>query len=142
MCVLREAQDRNITLLKPRGYKMESDAPPCKGGLITDEIKRGYHCWLYAKRCCFNPQRLDEINFGIGAHHANPQGDVQALAYPGLKLLHYHFLGMDYVMARYANRVRWQANSTTPVGWRDYKETREQVQATFDDLDAKATEII
>jgi Glycosyl transferase family 2 len=140
--VLQDSQDHRITVLEPQGYQMVSDRPPSKGGLITDEIRRGDPCWLYSKRCCFNPQRVTDINFGIGAHFADPKGEVRVLAHPKLKLLHYHFLGLDYVMARYANRVRWQANTQTPEGWRDYKETRQQVQETIADLDAKATEVI
>ena len=140
--VLRSCQRHGLTILEPRGYQMLSDSPPCKGGLITAEIRRGDRCWLYSKRCCFNPQKITEINFGIGAHYAAPLGDVQPLLCPDLKLLHYHFIGLDYVMARYANRVRWQADMQTPDGWRDYKETREQVQAVMAELDAKATEVI
>jgi hypothetical protein len=141
--VLEDCKGRGATVLEPVGYQMIAAAPPSRGGLITDEIRRGRPCPLYSKWCCFDPRQVDEINFGIGAHHANPQGRrVDVLAYPGLKLLHYHFLGPDYVTARYANRVRWQANTAVPPGWRDYKESRQIVQGAIDDLDAHATEVI
>lgn len=139
---LHNARKRGATVLEPCGYQMVSDNPPCKEGLITDEIRRGAPCWLYSKRCCFDPKRIIEINFAVGAHYAHPLGKVQILTYPGLKLLHYHFIGVDRVVARYANRVRWQTNTHVPAGWRDYKETREQVQETFNELNAKATEVI
>ena len=41
MHALRDAREHGATILEPQGYQMIADAPPSRGGLITDEIRRG-----------------------------------------------------------------------------------------------------
>lgn len=139
---LYRCHEQGATVLQPIGYEMVSDAFPSGPAHITAQVRRGVPEALYSKQCCFDPRRITDINYGIGAHHANPEGTVRVVAYQGLKLLHYRFLGHEWIANRFANRRRWQAKYDTPEGWCTYSETPGQLRDIIAELDAKATEVI
>ena len=52
----------------------------------------------------FDCHSIKEINYGYGAHGANPQGEIKISNNTSLKMLHYKFLGLeDYI---YKNKIR------------------------------------
>jgi Glycosyl transferase family 2 len=138
--VLHRSKERGTTLLVPTGYLMISYQPPNGPEPLFTQFRRGTHHQPSSKPCCFNPTQLIDINFGIGAHHAHPTGDVHRVEYPGLKLLHYHHLGLDWVMARYAVRKTRRVEQSDPC-WVTYRDSVEDVQARMATLDAEATEV-
>jgi hypothetical protein len=138
---LWHCRHQGITVLVPAGYQMVADGPPLGGRPITEQIRRGVPEPLYSKPCCFNPQKVAEINYCVGAHNATPEGAVTRAEH-GLKLLHYRYLGLDWVTARHASRRRWQAPHVTPQGWCNYDETPEQLREIMVDLRARATEVV
>jgi glycosyltransferase involved in cell wall biosynthesis len=142
--VLRRARELEATVLAPCGYQMVSDRPPRGSGLITNEICRGVISPLYSKLCCFNPLKIDEINFDIGGHYTAPTGaGVTLLPYPGLKLLHYHYLGVEYTLERYARRNRtWQDRDRPFTYWRELADTPEYVRGVVAALDAQAADVV
>jgi hypothetical protein len=141
---LQHSQDLGATVLAPCGYQMVSMVFPTGPRPITEQIRRGTICPMYSKLCCFNPKRISGINFAVGSHYADPQGEVQLLPYPGLKLLHYHHLGLDWLDTRYTSRRRWNAEAQflPPLGWCTHNETRERLQEILTSLNARATEVI
>jgi SAM-dependent methyltransferase len=101
--VLEKYKKEGITLPKIIGYDMVADSFPIdKEQQIYDEIRIGFHNDLYNKRVIFNPS-LD-ICYSIGAHACNPQGNVIESVSTDLKLLHYRFLGLDYLKPRWERR--------------------------------------
>ena len=141
---LQHSQDMGATVLAPCGYQMVSLVFPTGPRPITEQVRRGVISPMYSKLCCFNPKKISGINFGVGSHYANPQGEVQLMSYPGLKLLHYHYMGLDWIDTRYTNRRRWnaEANFVPPQGWCTHVENREQLKEIITALDAQATEVI
>jgi hypothetical protein len=57
---------------------------------------------MMSKLRIFDPDALEETNFGFGGHGASPMGRLRAAWRDELLLLHYKYLGIDYTRARSA----------------------------------------
>lgn len=90
---LWRCKNLGVTIPKPVGFNMISDEMPTAGRLISDQIKYGAYSRQFSKSIIFDPNRIDEINYGPGAHEIEPDGDVKVLEDDELKLLHYKYLG-------------------------------------------------
>lgn len=80
----------------------------------------------YDKIICFDPVKIEEINYTPGAHVASPRGKI-IFSGDTAMLLHYKFIGMDYLIDRYTkmgNRLSKQ-NLTAGHGIR-YKNNAEE----------------
>ncbi len=105
--VLKSYKKQGIDVPKIDGHDMYSDNfPEYDGKLLTDKVKIGSKTYdVMCKNIIFNP-KID-VAFGIGGHsfqaHNAKFGDKD-----DIKLLHYKFLGKEYVISRYemlANRL-------------------------------------
>jgi len=97
---LAEYKDAGITVPKIDGHDMCSlEFPTYNGEPITDMIKVGSDTYEpMCKNIIFNPNVKPQ--FGIGAHSFSaPKGVFSKNA--EIKLLHYKFLGKEYVLWRY-----------------------------------------
>ena len=97
-----------VTILSAQGYEMVSLEFPSSQGRLCDEVRLGAHTQrlsgpssLLNKIMVFNPQAIQEVQFDLGRHTANPIGEVVYPYSVELKLLHYKFLGIDYAKQRY-----------------------------------------
>jgi hypothetical protein len=98
---LAELREAGVTRPVVQGYQMVADAPPSGNGQIYDEITRGLPAAEYSKTCVFDPA-LD-VAWTPGKHHATVTGaDVRGDGADPLKLLHYRYLGRDWLVARNA----------------------------------------
>lgn len=97
-------KDNEITVPKINGHDMVSETfPEYDGDVITNKIKTGSEVYPpFCKNIIFNP-KLD-ASFGIGAHSFQAAGAVFSNS-PELKLLHYKFLGVEYVENIYKARA-------------------------------------
>jgi glycosyltransferase involved in cell wall biosynthesis len=113
--ILRGYMASGITIPKTEGFDMVSGAPPSGGGQIVDEIKDGYPSALYNKCAIFRP--TIDINFGIGAHHASPRGPVKFSESADIKLLHYRYLGVEFMTKRIVARMERMCLEDIINGW-------------------------
>jgi hypothetical protein len=97
-----------VTVLSAQGYEMVSLEFPSSQGRLCDEVRLGAQTQrlsgpssLLNKIMVFNPQAIQEVQFDMGRHTANPIGEVVYPYSVELKLLHYKFLGINYVKQRY-----------------------------------------
>jgi hypothetical protein len=111
--VLRHSHELGVPVLLPCGYEIASYDPPQDDIPVTTQMRRGAVNPCYSKPCCFCPGRVDDINMWGGAHHATPSGSFHYFfPYPGLKLLHYRYLGVAWVVARLSNQKRpWSVDA-------------------------------
>lgn len=92
---------RGVTRPTVEGYQMVGEAPPLGRRPITEQITRGLPAREYGKVCCFDPAL--EVVWQPGKHHATVSGDdVPDDGADPLKLLHYRYLGRDWLVARNA----------------------------------------
>jgi hypothetical protein len=101
---LQYYKDNGITVPKINGHDMVSESfPEYDGKPITDKIKVGSEVYPpFCKNIVFNP-KLD-VQYGIGGHSFNANGAVYSNS-AELKLLHYKFLGVEYVENIYKARA-------------------------------------
>ncbi|MFJ5713982.1 glycosyltransferase family 2 protein [Neobacillus sp. NPDC093127] len=99
---LQECTSKGITLVVPTGYEMVSDFFPTGNEPLHEKIKHGVRSYDFDKPQIFNPNEIQEINFGPGRHTAFPVGNVIKPPNKEVLLLHYKYLGIDYLNSRYS----------------------------------------
>jgi hypothetical protein len=98
---LRRCKAGGVTLVIPEGYNMVSDTFPQTEGRLCEAVRRGTRDGMWDKPEIFDPERIEEINFAPGRHWASPVGEVVAPRGERPKLLHFKYLGLDYVLGRH-----------------------------------------
>jgi len=83
----------NYTIFRPVGYQMLGK-PFAK--------KRGVKLPSRDKTIMFNPNKIEEINYLAGAHECDPEGEIKLWKTDDLKMLHYQWLDLYYVIAKYS----------------------------------------
>jgi hypothetical protein len=112
---LADSKREGVKLFKAKGYQMVSDAFPQTQGQIYDEIRNGVEDDATFGKCAIFSPDID-INYENGSHSCHP---VPLFAMKtGLLLLHYKYLGIEYVLDRYEYlRRRCQAPYMKPPEW-------------------------
>lgn len=98
---LSALREQGVTLPRVQGYQMVGEAPPRGPRPLVEQIRRGIPAREYSKVCVFSPE-LD-VTWEPGKHTASVGGAVAGDdgADP-LKLLHYRYLGADWLRERNA----------------------------------------
>jgi len=97
-------KSNGVTVPKVNGHDMVSEKfPEYNGNPITDKIKTGSEVYPpFCKNIIFNP-KLD-VQYGIGGHSFQCQNATYSNS-AEFKLLHYKFLGVEYVENIYKARA-------------------------------------
>ena len=122
---LRRCRKRGVTCIPSLGYEMVSDRFPGPDEALVRTIRRGLPHRAMSKLRLFDPNAVEETNFGPGGHVAAPTGRIVYPKRDKLLLLHYKSLGVDYLARRNAmmettRRTRdiaknWSHHYRTPV---------------------------
>lgn len=99
---IEQLQSSNISLPYSIGYDMCCSKFPeyTISPSLTEKIRTGVQNKDYSKCIFFSPYKIVEINYEPGAHFCHPYGIVRSSERPLYKVLHYKYLGVDYVMER------------------------------------------
>jgi glycosyltransferase involved in cell wall biosynthesis len=102
---LKEYKSIGVTVPRIDGHDMVSEIFPTYDGIpLTEKVKIGSDTYgPMCKNIIFNP-KLD-VQYGIGGHSFGSNGTVYSES-ADLKLLHYKFLGKDYVKRAYVARAK------------------------------------
>jgi hypothetical protein len=116
---LRECRSKGITFLESTGYQMVSPSFAKPGENLARTYRRGARDADYDKPAFFNPDAITESGFAIARHGSDPQGNVVRPVTNEILLLHYKYLGMDYVTLRHAelNARRRSRDVERAFGW-------------------------
>jgi hypothetical protein len=74
------------SVIHPQGWNVYSELPPDQHDIL--KVSTGFPDPNFSKCVCFDPKRVEEMNYGWGAHSCNPTGDVQ---YSGGEYYLFHF---------------------------------------------------
>jgi hypothetical protein len=97
----------------------------------------------YNKLSIFNPDAISETRYEIGRHRAVPQGRIRYPEQDRLLLLHYKFLGLDYLLRRYALLSRGLGTADKERRWGfQYDLPRRELEAEFELLRHTAVGVI
>jgi glycosyltransferase involved in cell wall biosynthesis len=106
---LKSCSNQGITILPSSGYEMISHDVPSVNGRLCDALMLGSPTESLSgassrlsKIMIFDPDAIEDINYAVGRHLANPTGNVIFPEKSELKILHYKFLGLKYLEQRYA----------------------------------------
>jgi glycosyltransferase involved in cell wall biosynthesis len=99
---LKEYKENGINIPKIDGHDMFSETfPNYDGKLLTDKVKIGSETYdPMCKNIIFSPSL--NVTYMPGAHTNKVDNPIYSES-AELKLLHYKFLGKDYVLERYGN---------------------------------------
>ncbi len=99
---LRKCRRRGVTCIPALGYEMVSDRFPQPDGTLLSTVRRGVPHRMMSKLRLFDPNAVEETNFGPGGHEASPTGRIVYPKRDEMLLLHYKSLGADYLCRRFA----------------------------------------
>ena len=129
--LLHEIKKHNICVPHIEGYHMVHDRfPEYTGELITTKVKTGFRDFVFDKQVIFDPDV--DMTFGIGAHtHTCLVPRDESIV--GLKLLHYKYLGVDYVHMKNQRSLSRLSDINKKFGFGDhYKNTFEDTKASVE----------
>jgi hypothetical protein len=93
---------KGITLIPALGFQMISEDVPSAGETL-------YQCRFFGapwkqmmKPSIFKPSEIEEIDFAVGRHTANPIGNVRVPQRDEVLLLHYKYLNFEQTRRRHA----------------------------------------
>lgn len=141
---LGRCRDEGITLIRAEGYEMISDEFPRADERLCQYVKRGMRSaqWL-DKVQAFNPDKIDEINYVPGRHAAGPTGKVVTPEQSEVKLLHYKFLGRDYVLQRYLQlRTGLRPGDVENKLGEHYLWSPEDITARYEQIKSNSVQVI
>ncbi|TGD95495.1 glycosyltransferase family 2 protein [Methylobacterium nonmethylotrophicum] len=139
---LGHCRREGVTVLTTVGYNMIAERFPTDPRPLWQQIVRGARATAYDKPAIFDPQAIDEINYGHGRHGASPSGRVAYEARRQVKLLHYKSLGLDHVCER--NDILAQGLRKVDLAERHgehYLRNRAETRADFETIRAHARRV-
>jgi len=86
------------TIVIPRQFEMITDIYPTTDKQIYDEVRYGFE--MPSKMFLFQPQKLKNISYGVGAHSAQPEGEVYINKSSEIICMHMKFLSVNKVIER------------------------------------------
>ena len=99
---LESARRAGVTAIPGLGYEMVSADFPGPAEELTRTRTRGAPEPLWNKLNLFNPDAVEETNYSAGRHEARPTGRIAYPEVDELLILHYKYIGFDYVRRRHA----------------------------------------
>jgi len=139
---LTACKNTGYTFLKPFWCEMVADEFPVGDGDIYDYVQYGFRI-PDGKPSVFDPKKIIETNFGMGAHHADPTGDIVWHTADSLRCFHFKQMGADYVYNRYAmykNRMS-KINLAMRWGWH-YQQEIDGIKKYIDDCKTNSVKVI
>lgn len=143
---LSESLKLGYSVFPTEGYDMYSEVYPehDNAPLLTEQVKVGVRHEYYDKPIVFDPNRIVEMNFEVGAHKAYPIGIVNKReGLDGLKLLHYKNLSLEHVLQRvavYAERLS-EVNKANRWG-ENYLQEERRIRDEFNENLARCETVI
>lgn len=94
---LTDMKNSPFTIFKPEGYHMigDEDLILSSDDNLFEKVTKGIRGNSNDKLMLFNCNKIDEINYSFGCHHANPTGEIFYHTGSDLKMLHYKYLGLS-----------------------------------------------
>jgi len=139
---LRAARWRGITALPALAFQMVADSFPSPDEYLAKTRRFGAPLDHYNKLNVFDPNAVNETHFAVGRHTAELEGRIRYPQRDRLLLLHYKFLGMDYLQRRYAllNDRLGASDKENKWGYQ-YDLGREVLDAKFAELRRTAIDV-
>jgi hypothetical protein len=101
--------------------------------IILEDLNFGSRSHIYDKCLIFNKGCISEINYQPGCHTLSPIGDVKYQT-NNYKLLHYKYLGFDFLCKRYNLFYGRLSHENKVMGWgTQYTQDIQSIKNVFDE---------
>ena len=132
---LRKCKLNGTTICVPQGYQMVSETIPENDHPIIEQVRYGTYSHKFSKPVVFDPDAIDHMCFGPGAHRANPFGRVVVDASGSLKLLHFSWLSLDWILAKHQRGLSRMSDINKSNRWGyKYGSSVQAVEAEYNEL--------
>jgi hypothetical protein len=101
LAYLADCRAKGITMVPALGYQMLSETFPPADQLLCENVTMGAPWIQMNKLGVFSPDAIEDSNFGLGRHMAQPTGRAVAPDRDELLLLHYKYLGIEHTQRRH-----------------------------------------
>lgn len=101
---LKYMKDNNMSIVSPEIYHLINKDVILDNlnheEFLHKQIKFGFYDKNWGKHIIFDPNIIEEINYGPGSHHCNPISNKKILYYDknNIYLFHAKFLGLDWYL--------------------------------------------
>lgn len=134
--------EREVTCMPSLGYEMVLEEFPAKGEWLARTRTRGAPNENTCKLRIFDPNAIDEVNYGIGEHVAQLTGQVVLPERDELLMLHYRHMGVDFARRRYNALGPRLRPLDRKYGWgRHYLFSAEQYEEELAGLRGRAVDL-
>lgn len=99
---LEECRRVGISFTRSLGYQMVSEDFPSAGDDLRLTHRLGVRFPEYDKPAFFNPDLITDSGFKVGRHKYDPQGLVVEPEAVEILMLHYKYIGREYLQSRHA----------------------------------------
>jgi glycosyltransferase involved in cell wall biosynthesis len=139
---LEQCKSNGVTIINPIGYDMVNADFPEANSVLAKSIRRGIRSFLLDKKAVFDPSAIEEINYTPGRHIASPTGRLVFPPKREVKILHYKYLGLDYLMSRSADLNPRKTDFDRARGWGVHDQrSPDEFRLHFDELFRGAEDI-
>ena len=114
---LAAQKSAGVTVVPSLGFQMISDRFPDTELRLCEYLTAGAAFEPMNKLSIFNPNAIAQTNFAVGRHSAEPVGDVVYPSGDEVLLLHYKYMGMDYLRWRHAMLRKGHGPLDIANGW-------------------------
>jgi len=140
---LEELSDFDV--IHPKAYHMIGDNIPVDDGKqLTELITSGVFDHYHSKPCIINTNRISRLDFDAGAHHLNTDGGkVLKWTDCDIKLLHYKWLSLQYVISNYKRNAERLSDENLQRGWGfHYRWDESKIKQEYESLKQKSERVM
>jgi glycosyltransferase involved in cell wall biosynthesis len=142
MRLFEKAKRQRSAIICTDGYEMVGDKFPVDDGRqIWEIVDTGVQSGVFSKRICFSPEI--DICFTAGCHHCNPRGKNVKVSSVHASMLHYRWLGVEYVMERYSvYRQRLSEYNRLHKYCDEYNRDKDEVKKIYKSKSSMAVKVV
>jgi hypothetical protein len=136
-----EEDKKNVSIINLSGYDMVNLSDD-ENSIQIRELTNGYKNNFYNKSLIFNKEKILSINYEPGCHKANPIGVIN-YSDVDFKLLHYKYIGMNYLVLRYELFENRLSDENKKLGWGvHYRQTKEKILEHYKQIQKNSVKIL
>jgi hypothetical protein len=114
---LEQCKSNGVTIINPVGVEMVSSEFPPADAILSETVRQCVRAFTLDKMAVFDPNAIEEINYSAGRHVASPTGRLVFPPKREVKILHYKYLGLDYLVSRSADLSSRKTDFDRARGW-------------------------
>ncbi len=132
-----------VTAIPALGFEMTGTSFPGPDAMLVESSVLGVPEALWNKLNLFDPNAIEETRYAVGRHSAAPTGRVVYPRRDELLLLHYKYVGIDYVARRHELLAKGLGPTDRQNQWaHQFDFTRAQLLEKIAGLNAAAVDVL